>query len=314
MLYASSVEELEVIYASIIHDQIVDKYSSVKSTYVRMYERRLEWALCYLDSLPLRGNNTSNYCESAMRILKDKIFHRAKTYNVVQLVDFLLTRMDQYYQKRLLDVSHNRLDKALGSRYISAGGQAGCTAKSQIEQESTMVFLVPHKKLNEPPFRVDMTVGLCTCRMGSTGGPCSHQKAVLTEFYIPSWNFIPVNDEAMSKLLFEISGMIEEENVQTRKRLREETDIPEVEDFDQVASEDDIPLEARKVETKPVGKPQKAQQKKVLSDLDAFVSEIKGGYINNPCVYKDALEDFVRQTKKFKTEAELVCALYTFGE
>ncbi|XP_038047808.1 uncharacterized protein LOC119721923 [Patiria miniata] len=320
MLYASSDTELEAAYQSILHDEIADKYSSVKSMYLRMYERRTEWALCYRNNLPLCGNNTSNFCESAMRILKDKIFHRAKTYNIVQLVDFLLTRMDQYYQKRLLDVGHNRLNEALGSRYVSSGGTAACTHKEQIIRESAMIFLIPNEKSTEQPYRVDMTVGLCTCRVGSTGGPCCHQKAVLTGFYIPSWNFISVNDEATSKLLFEIAGSVEEEeSTPSRKRPRED-DISETDDFDQAPSEfDDTPLEARKLGTgakqrKIKAVSPKVNQKKVLADLDAFVTRIKSGYLKNPCVYKDALEDFVHQTKKLKTDAELVCALYTFGD
>ncbi|XP_033641438.1 uncharacterized protein LOC117301526 [Asterias rubens] len=314
MLYSSTADEIEAVYASIIHDSIVDKYPLMMSIYVKMYERKHEWALCYLDSLSLRGNNTSNYCESAMRILKDKIFHRAKTYSAVQLVDFLLTRMDQYYQTRLLDVSHNRLEKALGSRYISAGSPAGCTPKSQIVQESAMVFLVPHEKPEEPPFRVDMTVGLCTCKVGSSGGPCCHQKAILTGFYIPSWNFIPVNDDAMSKLLFEISGALAEDSNSRRKRHREESDVNDVEGSARVALEEDVSLETRRSKVTPVGKPYKAHQKKVLEDLDAFVTRIKNGFLNNPGIYRDALEDFVQRTKRFTSEAELVCSLYTFGE
>ncbi|XP_022109708.1 uncharacterized protein LOC110989545 [Acanthaster planci] len=318
MLYASSDADLEVSYQNIMHDDIANKYSPVKATYLRMYERRTEWALCYRNALPLCGNNTSNYCESAMRILKDKIFHRAKTYTVVQLVDFLLTRMDQYYQKRLLDVGHNRLNEALASRYISSGGPTVCTHKDKIIQESAMVFLIPNEKPEETTYRVDMTVGLCTCRVGSTGGPCCHQKAVLTGFYIPSWNFIPVKDEAMRELLFQIGGTMEEEKTQTRKRPRED-EVCETDDFDLAASEyDDTPLEERKMckgtKRKGMVVSPKVHQKKVLAELDAFVARIKTGYLNNPCVYKDALEDFVHQTKKFKTDAELVCALYTFGE
>lgn len=43
-----------------------------------------------------------------MRILKDKVFERVKAFNLVQMVDFVLTRLESYYERRLLDAAHNR--------------------------------------------------------------------------------------------------------------------------------------------------------------------------------------------------------------
>ena len=141
----------------------------------------------------------------------------------------------------------------------------------------------------------------------------------MTGFYIPSWNFIPVNDEDMSKLLFQIAGKSRDDGAPARKRPREEdSDLPITTTGDLLTPSDyeDTPLEVRRtsVDVAKVKSAQRESQKKVLADLDAFVARIKNGYLNNPCVYKDAFEDFVHQTKKFKTDAELVCALYTFGE
>ncbi|XP_064648753.1 uncharacterized protein LOC135500965 [Lineus longissimus] len=61
------------------------------------YDRRHAWAVSLREELPIRGDNTNNYVEAAMRILKDKVFNGVKAFNVVQLLDFMLTRFEAYY-------------------------------------------------------------------------------------------------------------------------------------------------------------------------------------------------------------------------
>ena len=49
---------------------------------------------------------TNNFCEAAMRVLKDQLLHRTKKFNVQQLLDFILSRMEAYYQRRCLYVAN----------------------------------------------------------------------------------------------------------------------------------------------------------------------------------------------------------------
>ena len=53
-----------------------------------------------------------------MRVLKDQILHITKTFNVQQLLDFILSRMEAYYQRRCLDVANNRLNRVKQSRFF----------------------------------------------------------------------------------------------------------------------------------------------------------------------------------------------------
>ena len=45
---------------------------------VQVFERRTEWAVCYRKEVAIRGNNTNNFVEAAMRILKDKVVERVR--------------------------------------------------------------------------------------------------------------------------------------------------------------------------------------------------------------------------------------------
>lgn len=77
-------------------------------TFSRYWERKSEWALCYRQTALVRNNQTNNYAEAAMRVLKDKVFERVKAFNLTQMVDFVLTRLEGYYERKLLDAAHNR--------------------------------------------------------------------------------------------------------------------------------------------------------------------------------------------------------------
>lgn len=79
--------------------------------------RAAEWALCFRNNVLTRGHNTDNYCEATMRILKDKILFRTKAFSLVQVFDFLTTRIDLYFERRITAVVNNRVENYVASRY-----------------------------------------------------------------------------------------------------------------------------------------------------------------------------------------------------
>ena len=56
----------------------------------------------------MQGKHTNNSSEACVRILKDRVFKRIQAYNLTPLLQFLSTLLELYYEKRLLDISHNR--------------------------------------------------------------------------------------------------------------------------------------------------------------------------------------------------------------
>ena len=92
---------------------------SFKEYLKRYYTRREMWALPFRDNLPIRNNHTNNFCEAGMRVLKDKILERTKAYNIPQLVDFVSNRLEDYYQRRVLDVANGRLGNVVSSRFMA---------------------------------------------------------------------------------------------------------------------------------------------------------------------------------------------------
>jgi hypothetical protein len=47
------------------------------------------------------GNHTNNYAEITVRLYKDIVLSRCKTYNVTALIDFTCSVIEKYYVRRL---------------------------------------------------------------------------------------------------------------------------------------------------------------------------------------------------------------------
>lgn len=109
MVYAETSGELNNCYDAFCHDAIAQQYPKCVDHLGKIYERRQAWAICLRSDLPTRGNHTNNFVESAMKIVKEKVLHRLKAYNVTQLMHFLMTRLEDYYVRRLTDVANNRM-------------------------------------------------------------------------------------------------------------------------------------------------------------------------------------------------------------
>lgn len=96
MLYADSAPELQTRFEAAVQDDTLNKNEKVLKYVENMFARKEQWAICYRKDLLVRGNNTNNFCETAMRVLKDRVLNRTKAFNVQQLVDFVCTRMEMY--------------------------------------------------------------------------------------------------------------------------------------------------------------------------------------------------------------------------
>ena len=115
LVYAGSDADITELYANIQSDETARQYRSFLSYVATIYERRHMWAVCYRVQLPVRGNNTNNYVEAFMRVLKDQIFERVRAYNPIQLLDFMMSRMIGYYERRLTDLANGRMDAVLST-------------------------------------------------------------------------------------------------------------------------------------------------------------------------------------------------------
>ena len=184
LVYAENTDTLDTTYQSYKKDAVIRKHEKFMKHLENYWERRDEWAICFRDQTLLRGNNTNNYAESGIRILKDIVFRRVKAYNLVQLFDFVTVTFELYYECRLLVVAHNRMDRYIALRFKGLGASKvnmSHIRKSDFED----VYIVKSLSYDGVEYKIDTKKWHCTCTIAWTGKPtgesCRHHAAATTE-------------------------------------------------------------------------------------------------------------------------------------
>jgi hypothetical protein len=328
MLYANSTMDLETKYEAAVRDDKLKKHPKVLAYVQHMFGRRHLWALCHRKDLLVRGNNTNNFCETGMRVLKDRVLNRTKAFNVQQLIDFVSTRMELYYERRCVDVANNVLYRVQQSRFLLPLNDP--VDALFIDRVGETDFVVQSTTDPSCHYTVDMSVGLCTCKEGSTGGPCKHQASIVKQFGIESWNFIPDNPQIKQTLCVIGTGQVKD--LSWFKSLRDPLSIPSA-SVPVSAAEGDTGIGEFltdhpniKIATGEAGLSDQlvvsgsqttpsvtTDSETLLSSFDDFVDMVKGKVLENPEYFGPALAAFTRKAGKITTDSHLVSALYTFG-
>lgn len=109
LVHASTPAALVEAYSRLMEDPVSTQCPNFVLHLQEVFEKRAEWAICLQDQLSSIKNTVNSYEESVTRRIQDKLFHRLKSYNLTQLVKFVVTKMEGHYIHRLIDAANNRL-------------------------------------------------------------------------------------------------------------------------------------------------------------------------------------------------------------
>lgn len=113
LVHASTATDLMEAYTRLTEDHVASQNPKFLHYLQEVFKQREEWAICLQTQLSTPENQINNYEQSAVRVVKEKVLHRLKSYNLTQLVNFVVTRMEAHYVHRLTDAANNRLQTSL---------------------------------------------------------------------------------------------------------------------------------------------------------------------------------------------------------
>lgn len=157
----------------------ISDYPKIARYLENLYSRKEEWALCFRKSLILRGQKTNNICEAAMRVLKDHDLQRKKAFSVVQLVDILVSELENFYCRKIISVANGRPPSYLSKNLFNSNELENLSST----QLSMKIFRV-YNNSTKGDYLVDTEIGLCTCPVGQSGQLCKHQYFICTKYHI----------------------------------------------------------------------------------------------------------------------------------
>lgn len=317
LLYSSDTQSLADNYTKICQSEEAGKYPKYFTYVENRFERREEWAICYRKNLVLRGQNTNNFCEAAMRILKDKILTRTKAYSVVQLFDFLATDFDMFYSHKAVSVAAGRPesyikkknniseDKTKSLSYSSTGSNSSYEVKNSTSGQV---------------YNVDTQIGLCTCPVGETGGLCKHQLYLSKTLNLQLPIALPTTPEDRKEMHFIGTGSREVPRgwfaglTQVVDHDRVDHDEEAIVVVDRRVTDAEVAgtCSSDKVHTSSIRSPS-ARKEQIFSDYDQMTEKFKLLADKNPD-FLDALGNMVASSKMLHTEDSCISACNTFGK
>ncbi|XP_071041818.1 uncharacterized protein [Parasteatoda tepidariorum] len=196
-MYATTETNLSEAVSELLkekqHPQFVARFNS-------FFLRRKEWVL--LDRSITRDNNTNNYAESTIRIVKDIVLNRTKAFNVVALVEFCMEVWEKFLTRKLLEYAHSRR-RNIDLIFKSVYEKSKYIKDENVRECAPNLFEVQSENDVNKSYTINTELGVCTCPTGMHGAFCKHQCFFLMEKKLSLPNAPPISVEekyALAKL------------------------------------------------------------------------------------------------------------------
>lgn len=180
LLYCKDEISFEELKSSLLLDSVVQQYPHLILYLNNLLSRKEEWALCYRSNLLTRGHNTNNIVESSIRIFKDIVLVRCRAFNTCALVDFVITVLESYHYRRLLNFADYRTTEH-EIYYHKLLSKSKEVAVKKVDASS---YHVSSKSDPDFFYTVDIRNETCDCAIGQDGRFCKHILAVCSQYNI----------------------------------------------------------------------------------------------------------------------------------
>lgn len=151
------------------------------------WRRRKRFFLAYRHTYKgLRGQNTNNYAEIVVRMIKDFVLERVMAWNLSSLVEALAEGLDSFFiHSRLRDFANGRNPRSLTAERALAAQARLVTPDRVVELDEVgevRMFQVASATAIGVFHLVIPQAGICTCPGNKRGQRCSHLAYLLHSF------------------------------------------------------------------------------------------------------------------------------------
>ena len=342
---AETCDSLAEAFTAIYNDPVSESYDRFIRYVSQLLDRSTLWATCYRsasdESAPATTAGDVVTLETLVALQKDKIFNRIKSYNPVQLVDFSVSRLERYFERRLRTMCRSQEDGRQVRRPCHVFPRDNRISLENVWLISPWEVHVPSQTplpTVNPAFHVvNMTLLVCTCPVGSTGAPCKHQWAAVTKYpcalSMDDCSGIQptvVESSARQRMYYLATGVEEalpETWLDAAECSRESKKTPDVDQQiidDCIDYNDTLIAEAVNVVMKmETGEEVRKTNSSHVDDDDvtrtierfvAFSSEMAERISLEPDLYLEPAKSFLLSYESITTSPGLISALRCFGE
>ena len=199
---------------------------------------------------------------------------------------------------------------------------------SKIESLGNNTFNVPSESILNLKYLVDMEIGLCSCPVGRTRGPCKHKHVVSTSFNLPSFDILPTQNAEMRKF-YNFLGVGKEEHVSWFRPLNEpdKSSVNPIGTTELRTEHEQPSSSSMSIDSSEVidsGEADRTlrddennhEMKEFLQSLDELKDTVKNRFQRDPVNYANALRAFKKQCDLLikGNDAMVQKSLHNFGK
>lgn len=315
-MYALTFDECDARKNLLMSLQEWVKYPQFQIYFMQWWDSSLYsyyyWAHAFRQNLPHRGNNTTNFVEVVMRIIKDLVLCRTRAFNILQLLVFLTGKLEDYYCDRCLDAAYLRCSKLL-----LCAKTAPPHLEPLINSDHHNIpewFSVPSESEQGKTYEVNLEIGTCTCADGCCGRLCKHQQWCISKYSIRSVKTALTRNSGLRKTFYFIAtGQLPPPGFLSALTDSVEGPIPSVDGMDvELITADDstqFQLSERSSGTKNMT-PDFALIQSLNERIDQFSNKLKSLLLNDPSCFGPPIETFLQNFEKHaKNDNQLVHGL-----
>lgn len=157
--------------------ECLDRYNTAKSS-AGLYPSYLSILNDYWDRRHLWALSYRSYflSEASLRLLKEQIFERVKSFNIIQTLDFIITKFMVYYETKLLDAAEkNEINYFVDKDHPLPPPEI----VERTQNLGDKLFLVPCDKQENLFYVVNTEILSCSCTNSTNGELCKHVEWLL---------------------------------------------------------------------------------------------------------------------------------------
>ncbi|XP_065218331.1 uncharacterized protein LOC135844139 isoform X1 [Planococcus citri] len=201
ILYSTDIKEADDAYESAM--AIGSSYPGWQSYLQDQYAMKEKWCLAY--RVGLTAHHTNNFAEISIRLFKENVLDRVKAYNLVALLDFIVTTMEVFYKRKLREFYNSR-DRRKHLYLQEIFRRAEYIQREDIVKINEHTYEVPSQNIAGTIYTVDSEKATCNCKGGVMGKLCKHIAAVYQFYDVKNSIFPSITIEGRRQMAFVALG------------------------------------------------------------------------------------------------------------
>lgn len=170
-MHASTMSDYNAVLQAIMSNDVAQKHDKFLDYVRQLHTMHDNLALSF--RIEFYAERPTNICDVCLDVMGNNPLGILAVLEPIELLEFFVTRLDSYYQYRLVDHINGRIPLIYMIQWKN-------NDQLQVSEASSPHMYLVFNPVSSKTCTVNAMINHCQCPRGSTGGYCTHLQAVKT--------------------------------------------------------------------------------------------------------------------------------------